>query len=197
MFEIKISIEATALAEAITRLADALAAKPEKQAAQYTSTTEQDSAHVLITSTRAEVEGAEAVLPAGSEYTVTAVDPAQVQVTDAEKPKKTTRKKRAQEPQEAPEPPAPEQTPPEPQNAQESAQEAPVNAPEPAEPEKPVPTIDQIANAGAALLDTDIEGMMPKLLALLQEFGVQAITQLKPEQLGEFAERLRALGAEV
>ena len=56
--------------------------------------------------------------------------------------------------------------------------------------------MDQIANAGARLLDADAGKMMP-LLDLLREFGVQAITQLKDDQLAAFAERLRGLGAEV
>ena len=58
------------------------------------------------------------------------------------------------------------------------------------------PTLDQIANAGAALLDKD-PNSMPALLQLLSDFNVQAITFLKEDQLAAFAERLRALGAEV
>lgn len=96
-----------------------------------------------------------------------------------------------------------------PESAQEAAgePEAPQAATTPTEPEKPAekpveaaaapsPTMDQIANAGARLLDADAGKMMP-LLDLLREFGVQAITQLKDDQLAAFAERLRGLGAEV
>ena len=60
----------------------------------------------------------------------------------------------------------------------------------------PTPTLDEIATAGARLLDADASKMMP-LLDLLREFGVQAITQLKDDQLAAFAERLRGLGAEI
>lgn len=61
---------------------------------------------------------------------------------------------------------------------------------------EPVPTLDEIAAAGARLLDADAGKMMP-LLDLLKKHSVQAITQLKPEQLGPFAAELRELGAEI
>jgi hypothetical protein len=38
---------------------------------------------------------------------------------------------------------------------------------------------------------------MAELSALLQQFGVPAITELKPEQLGPFAIALRGLGARI
>ena len=44
--------------------------------------------------------------------------------------------------------------------------------------------MDQIAKAGAELAQA---GKMPQLMALLQQHGVQAVTQLRPEQYGEFA----------
>lgn len=57
--------------------------------------------------------------------------------------------------------------------------------------EQPV-TREQVAMAGAALLD---EGKMPELIALLKEFNVQAITQLSDAQIPQIADRLRAMGA--
>jgi ABC-type hemin transport system substrate-binding protein len=48
--------------------------------------------------------------------------------------------------------------------------------------------------AGAALMDA---GKANELIALLQAFGVQAVTLLKPEQLGAFATELRKLGAQI
>ncbi len=80
----------------------------------------------------------------------------------------------------------------------------PTPAPAPAAPTDPAPavpvttapthTLDQIAKAGASLVDT---GKMEQLLALLEKFGVRAITQLSSEQYGAFATELRALGAQI
>jgi len=55
---------------------------------------------------------------------------------------------------------------------------------------------DQIAVAGAGLMDLGPEKQQA-LLALLARFGVQAITQLPKEALGAFATELRALGARI
>lgn len=72
-------------------------------------------------------------------------------------------------------------------------------APAPAAPAVPVTTaptytLDQIAKAGASLVDA---GKMEPLLALLTRYGVQAVTQLAPEHYGAFATELRALGAQI
>lgn len=53
-------------------------------------------------------------------------------------------------------------------------------------------TVEDIGRAGATLVDM---GKMPQLLALLAQYGVQAVTQLQPAQLAPFADGLRALGA--
>lgn len=58
----------------------------------------------------------------------------------------------------------------------------------------PAYTLDRIAKAGAALVDA---GKMEQLLALLGKYGVAAVTQLAPEQYGNFATELRALGAQI
>ena len=58
----------------------------------------------------------------------------------------------------------------------------------------PTYTLDQIARAGASLVDA---GKMEQLLALLARYGVAAVTQLQPEQFGVFATELRALGAQI
>lgn len=60
--------------------------------------------------------------------------------------------------------------------------------------EQPQPrqyTMQDIAKVGAALLD---KGMMPQLSAILNEMGVMAIPQLRPEQYPVVAEKLTALG---
>ena len=75
----------------------------------------------------------------------------------------------------------------------------PAPAPAPAAPAVPVTTaptytLDQIAKAGASLVDA---GKMEPLLALLSRYGVQAVSQLAPEHYGAFATELRALGAQI
>ena len=73
---------------------------------------------------------------------------------------------------------------------------APGNTPAPAVPVTGAPayTLDQISWAGASLVDA---GKMQQLLELLGRYGVQAVTQLKPEQYGAFATELRGLGAQI
>lgn len=73
---------------------------------------------------------------------------------------------------------------------------APGNTPAPAVPVAGAPTytLDQISRAGASLVDA---GKMQQLLKLLGRYGVQAVTQLKPEQYGAFATELRGLGAQI
>ena len=77
---------------------------------------------------------------------------------------------------------------------------APVAAPTPAPVAAPVPvtaptySLEQLARAGASLVDA---GKMEQLLALLAKYGVQAVTQLQPDQFGVFATELRSLGAQI
>lgn len=80
----------------------------------------------------------------------------------------------------------------------------PTAAPAPAQPPAAPPVVpvaaaptynrDQIMTAGAALIDA---GKINELMGLLNTFGVQAVTQLKQEQLGAFATELRKLGAQI
>ncbi|MEA4896156.1 MAG: hypothetical protein VB064_12990 [Oscillospiraceae bacterium] len=89
--------------------------------------------------------------------------------------------------------PAPIQTPP----VGKMAAAAPVmHSPSPAVPLAATPTynLDQIAKAGAELAQA---GKINELLSLLQQFGIQAVTQIKPEQIGPFATALRGLGAQL
>lgn len=77
-----------------------------------------------------------------------------------------------------------------------SAATVPGNAPAPVVPVAAAPSysLEQIATAGAALVDA---GKRDQLLELLGRFGVQAVTQLQPAQFGVFAAELRALGAQI
>ena len=60
-------------------------------------------------------------------------------------------------------------------------------------PAAPAPAVTP-APAGAALIDA---GKINELMGLLKSFGVQAVTQLKQDQLGAFATELRKLGAQI
>lgn len=53
-------------------------------------------------------------------------------------------------------------------------------------------TLEQITKAGADLVQA---GRLDQLQALLTQYGVQAVTQIPPEQYGAFATALRGLGA--
>ena len=77
-------------------------------------------------------------------------------------------------------------------------------APQPAEPgapkapvaPAPTYTLDQVSRAGAELISAD-SGKLPQLRELLQKYGIPAVSELKPDQLGSFATELRALGAQI
>lgn len=57
-------------------------------------------------------------------------------------------------------------------------------------------TLEQVGTAGANLMAAE-PAKMQALLALLGQFGVSAIAELKPEQIGSFATALRGLGAKI
>lgn len=57
-------------------------------------------------------------------------------------------------------------------------------------------TLEQVGRAGADLI-TQNPGKMPELMALLSQFGIQTVQQLKPDQLGAFATALRGMGAKI
>ena len=66
-------------------------------------------------------------------------------------------------------------------------------APTPAAPASQY-TVEQIMAAGATLMDA---GKANELINLLHTFGVQAVMDLKPDQLGTFATEMRKLGAKI
>lgn len=65
---------------------------------------------------------------------------------------------------------------------------------------QPVPTgtpsytLEMLATAGTVLIDA---GKMDQLLTLLAKYGVETLTALDPAQYGNFANDLRALGAQI
>lgn len=86
-----------------------------------------------------------------------------------------------------------------PQTAAPTAPSAP--APSPVTPTVPVTeapkySIDDIARAGAELAQQGPD-KIAALTGLLQQFGLQAVTQLCTEQMGPFVLALRGMGARI
>jgi len=80
---------------------------------------------------------------------------------------------------------------------------SPMTAPAPAPSSPVVPgteppkfSIDDIARAGAELAQQGPD-KITALTGLLQQFGLQAVTQLRPDQMGPFVLALRGLGARI
>lgn len=105
----------------------------------------------------------------------------------------------------APVTPTPAQYAPPVQPAAPAAPAVPVQngAPTSATPTAPAPTVptsaptytlEQLSVAATPLLDA---GRGAELTALLNQFGVQAMTQLPKEQYGAFATALRQMGAQI
>lgn len=167
MMEMKITVEAPDLAASIIKLAEAIASGPDPNLL----TPDEPRPVSSYPTTPAPAVAAPVAAP------VAPVNPAPVTPTATPTP--------------APGPavaaPAPTAGP---------ASVTPGNTPAPAVPVTTTPayTLDQISRAGASLVDA---GKMQQLLELLGRYGVQAVTQLQPEQYGTFATELRALGAQI
>jgi hypothetical protein len=134
-----------------------------------------------ITKLALAIEGAalnkngEVTIPAGTTATVQSVEQV-VQPTTAAAPQQT-----------APAPQPQAQTIPMPQAPTPAQQTT-------AQPQQKALTLNDIATAGARLVD---QGKMQQVIELLGKYGVQAITQLQPTQFDAFAGELRALGAAI
>lgn len=167
MMEMKITVEAPDLAASIIKLAEAIASGPDPNLL----TPDEPRPVSSYPTTPAPAVAAPVAAP------VAPVSPAPVTPTATPTP--------------APGPavaaPAPTAGP---------ASVTPGNTAAPAVPVTTAPayTLDQISRAGASLVDA---GKMQQLLELLGRYGVQAVTQLQPEQYGTFATELRALGAQI
>lgn len=81
------------------------------------------------------------------------------------------------------------------------APEPVAQTPEPVSTPEPVPTtpanynLDELQRAAVGLMDKGMSST--DLVAMLGEFGVQAITEVPTEQFGAFAMKLREKGAEI
>lgn len=60
----------------------------------------------------------------------------------------------------------------------------------------PTYSMAQIAKAGADLISQN-PALLPQVSALLSQYGVQAVTEVKPEDYGAFATALRGMGAKI
>lgn len=81
--------------------------------------------------------------------------------------------------------------------ASEAAKAAPEPTPDPTPepaPVAPVPSMDAIQRAAAELRD---QGKLKAVTAMFPEFHIRKLSDLQPDQLGEFAERLRGMGAKL
>ena len=168
MMDMKITVEAPDLATSILKLAEAIASGPDPS---------------ILTPDEPLPVASYPTAPAPAPAPAPAAPVSPAPVTPTQTP--------------APAPAAPVAAPspaPAPTAGQTSA--APGNTPAPTVPVAGAPayTLDQISRAGASLVDA---GKMQQLLELLGRYGVQAVTQLQPEQYGAFATELRALGAQI
>lgn len=151
----------------------------------------------------------------GKDIKVTATIPAE------KAPKKKSRTKKAEETAEAaeqpvvnkpamPEPEVPQTAPapvtPPAAPAEPAAQATPTPAPAAVAPQAtpeqaflkmdPKEQMNAICRAGVYLAQADPEHFSSPA-ALLKKYGVMTLTQLKPEQLSQFAAELRAMGAKI
>lgn len=167
MMEMKITVEAPDLAASIIKLAEAIASGPDPNLL----TPDEPRPVASYPTTPAPAVAAPVAAP------VAPVSPAPVTPTATPTPA-----------------PGPAVAAPAPTAGPTSV--TPGNTPAPAVPVTTAPayTLDQISRAGASLVDA---GKMQQLLELLGRYGVQAVTQLQPEQYGTFATELRALGAQI
>ena len=168
MFEVKVTISAPELAQAINNLATALIGAKPQQAAPAPQQTAAPAA---------QPQGATAN-PMQAPGAVTAQTGAPIAQPTAPAYQSS-----------APASPYPSNQPAAPQMPQQTAQPTGVPVAPP-----PQYTIDQIMKGGATLMDA---GRVDDLMNLLQSFGVVAVTDLQPEQLGAFATALRGLGAKI
>lgn len=209
MFEVKVTISAPELAQAINNLAAALiGAKPQQAAPAPQQTAApaaqpqapvqpmQNYAPANPTPAAPSAATAPAAPQAGPTYAYPS-NPQGATANPMQAPGTVTAQTGAPIAQptapayqsSAPASPYPSNQPAAPQMPQQTAQPTGVPVAPP-----PQYTIDQIMKGGATLMDA---GRVDDLMNLLKSFGVVAVTDLKPEQLGAFATALRGLGAKI
>lgn len=84
--------------------------------------------------------------------------------------------------------------PPQAEPVQVPTQEPAPTQPEPVATQAPTVTLADLMRAAAALRD---EGKLQAVTGLFPQFGVKKLSDLKGDQLGEFAAHLRKMGAKI
>ena len=113
---------------------------------------------------------------------------AEVPETPAPKARKATKAETAPEAPEGP------KQPPKAEPVQVPTQEPAPAKPEPVASPAPALTVNDLMRAAAALRD---QGQLAAVTGLFPQFGIKKISDLKEDQLGEFADHLRKLGAQI
>ena len=175
MIELRLTIEAPELSGAIKDLADALRSRP-------VSFQSVGNPAAPVTPPTAETPVAATIAPANAVQEANPTVPAQTVPAEPAQTMSTVINTAVQNDA--------------PASVAQTAPEAPVTPAAPiAAATTPVTyTLEDITNAGSALLDA---GKMGDLMKLLSDHGVQAVTQLKSEQYPEIAAGMRALGAKI
>lgn len=196
MLEIKITVELPGIPDAINHLADALLASK----VQAVTPSPAVVALPVAAETASEAVPEPAPAPAPEKKTRKRKEaPAPVEKAEdapplAEVPQEPVTQAEP-EPAQAPADPEPakaeaavsETTP------QEAAPDPVITQDIPAD-DGPVYNIDMLSRAGTALLD---KGKMGDLLNLLGEFSAASLMDLKPEQYPAFAQKMKAIGADL
>ena len=106
-------------------------------------------------------------------------------------PETTTKPTKVETAPEAPEGP---KQPPKAEPVQVPTQEPAPTQPEPVASPAPTVTLEDLMRAAAALRD---EGKLQAVTGLFPQFGVKKLSDLKENQLNEFADHLRKMGAKI
>lgn len=113
---------------------------------------------------------------------------AEVPETPAPKARKTAKTETAPEAPEGP------KQPPKAELVQVPTQEPAPTQPEPVASPAPALAVNDLMRAAAALRD---QGKLAAVTGLFPQFGIKKISDLEEDQLGEFADHLRKLGATI
>ena len=194
MLEIKITVELPGIPDAINHLADALLASK----VQAITPSPAVVALPVVAETASEAVPEPAPAPAPEKKTRKRKEaPAPVEKAEdapplAEVPQEPVAQAEP-EPAQAPADPEPAKAEAVSEATQEAAPDPVITQDIPAD-DGPVYNIDMLSRAGTALLD---KGKMGDLLNLLGEFSAASLMDLKPEQYPAFAQKMKAIGADL
>jgi hypothetical protein len=191
--DINVTIQATDLAEAICKLADAIAAKAvSAETPEIKKRTRRSSTSARTQEQAVEQAAVQSPVTQPAQTVTTAPTPPVQVVTPAQQqpgywPQGAADGKIIQAPMPPFNNPAPTPAPP------TYVAPVPVQAP-PLQTSVPQYTVEQLGVAAMPLMDAGRQG---DLLQLLANFGVQSVQELPKERYAEFAMALRQLGAKI